>query len=519
MKNPQKFLKTLEEFFDERAMKYALYTILSQHLPMLGDGLKPVHRRLLYIMLTGNTLRYSKSAMIVGECMGRLHPHGDSSLYESLISLTNFDIGGNSLVDFQGNSGAPDMSENAAAMRYTEACASDFAKHVFSKYITETKRNYADTEDEPVTLACKLPLVLLKPLNGVAYSLNTLILPHSPVEALNGQIKILKAIRDKKNIPKITLYPELPWGGNIDVTDYKDGLGKIVSYAIIEEDSKKNQLLIRELSYQCDADKTIDNIQLAGVNRKTGKGKPIIPLSRDIDNDGKSGDVCLTLPLKKNADSEEVKYLLFKKARCKVTVGGLRPYVLTPKPEVFAISKLLEECTRKLVEFTSYELKVDIGKSRQILRRLRLKKTYVVKKIWKKVPKTRSLEDMHKMLSETLGEYLPKLKPITREDTSYVSSLPQTVLSNFDLKATKEKIKGVLAQINDLKYKLKNIENTCIDWIRVTKKKFFKGYKRKTGVVCLKCSGTKLTKGTKCGRCKGSGYEPKYKPSREEKKN
>ena len=222
---------------DGNFLAYASYVICDRAIPDLEDGLKPVQRRILHALHDRDDGRFIKVANIVGHTM-QYHPHGDASIADALVNLTNKRF----LIEGQGNFGNIYTGDSAAASRYIECRLTDLArKEVFNKDLTEFIPSYDGRNKEPVTLPCKLPLLLMLGAEGIAVGLSTRIFPHNFSELIEAQIAILQ----KK---PFKVLPDFQLGGLMDVTEYNDGMGRLRLRAVIEE-SKNNRLVIRELPH------------------------------------------------------------------------------------------------------------------------------------------------------------------------------------------------------------------------------------------------------------------------------
>src|SRR5574344_2262411 len=214
----------VQSMFENWFLDYASYAILDRALPDVGDGLKPVQRRILYSMYELEDGRYNKVANIVGNTM-KYHPHGDASIYGATVQLGQKEL----MIDTQGNWGNILTGDGAAAARYIEARLSKFALEVAFDYQTTTFHpSYDGRNHEPDTLPIKFPLLLAQGAEGIAVTLACIILPHNFNELIDCSINILQ------NKP-FTLYPDFITGGMIDVSKYNDGIrgGKLVVRAKI----------------------------------------------------------------------------------------------------------------------------------------------------------------------------------------------------------------------------------------------------------------------------------------------
>ena len=212
------FVKNL---FDKNFIEYASYVIRDRAIPDLEDGLKPVQRRILHTLFTVNDGYFKKVQYIVGRTM-EYHPHGDASIYGALVNLANKEL----FMDKQGNFGNKYTGDGASAGRYIECRINSVAKDflVTNKEITKFVPNYDGRSEEPEVYRSKLPLTLLIGAEGIAVGMSTKILPYNLKEVLDAEIKCLKG-------EKFEIYPDVSTGGLIDVSNYNDGNGKIVTRA------------------------------------------------------------------------------------------------------------------------------------------------------------------------------------------------------------------------------------------------------------------------------------------------
>ena len=205
-------LHSLPQMYRTWFLDYASYVILERAVPHIEDGLKPVQRRILYAMQLFENGHLHKVAKIVGQTMA-FHPHGDASINDALVQLGQKGF----LVDTQGNWGNTLTGDEAAAGRYIEAKLSSLALEVlFDSKLTEWKRTYDGTADEPVALPVRFPLLLAQGAEGIAVGLSSRIYPHNPKELLEAAIAYLRG-------ESFELYPDFPTGGLLDVDKYNDG--------------------------------------------------------------------------------------------------------------------------------------------------------------------------------------------------------------------------------------------------------------------------------------------------------
>lgn len=331
---------------EESYLDYAMSVIVSRALPDVRDGLKPVQRRILYTMKTmGITAgsKYKKSARIIGDCMGKYHPHGDSSIYAAMVRLAQDFAMRNTLVDGQGNFGSMD-GDPAAANRYTEARMTRLSEELLEDIEKETvpfRANYDGSEEEPVVLPGKFPNLLVNGNLGIAVGMATNLPPNNITEVLQAiQLVIKEPEADLDAIMDIVQGPDFPTGGIIYDREhikrtYATGRGSIIMRARTEmEESKsgKPRIVITEVPYQVNKATMVEKI--ADLVRD----KKIVGITDIRDESNKKG-IRVVIELKKDAHSKKILNQLFKYTQMQTNfpvnmialVDGLQPQVLNIK--------------------------------------------------------------------------------------------------------------------------------------------------------------------------------------------
>ena len=337
------FDKPLEDIMHESMMPFAEYVILDRALPRVEDGLKPVQRRILYSM---NELGitpdkpFKKCARIVGECLGKYHPHGDTSVYDALVRLAqDFNMSG-VLVEGQGNFGSVD-GDGAAAMRYTEARLSPLSMELLRDLDKETvsfSSNFDDTLKEPDMLPGRFPNLLVNGANGIAVGLATNIPTHNLAEVIDGTIcyingLIAKRKVDLSEIMKYIKAPDFPTGGELIADNmeeiYRTGRGKLLIRAVfhVEKEGDRKNIVFTELPYQVNKQALLRKISDNRDLKKAGY-EWIADIVDESDRDGTRA----VIKLKRDADVKQMVNLLFKQTDlCKsfgvnmVAIAGGKP--------------------------------------------------------------------------------------------------------------------------------------------------------------------------------------------------
>lgn len=338
----------IEDSMKASYLDYSMSVIVGRALPDARDGLKPVHRRILYAMndlSLSHRSPYKKSARVVGDVIGKYHPHGDNSVYDALVRMAQDFSMKEPLVDGQGNFGSVD-GDNAAAMRYTESRMTKYAEELLSDLEKDTVDfipNYDDSMTEPDVLPARVPNLLLNGSSGIAVGMATNMPPHRMDEIISALILRIddpeSTIEDM--IGKIK-GPDFPTGGIIfgrkGITDaYTTGRGRIKVRATthIEEKKSREVIVIDELPYQVNKSRIIENIaQLVRDKHLEG----ISEIRDESDRDG----MRVVIELKRDAMSEIVLNNLFKQTQMQVTFGIIMLAIENKEPKVFNLMELLD---------------------------------------------------------------------------------------------------------------------------------------------------------------------------------
>jgi len=338
----------IEESMKESYLDYSMSVIVGRALPDARDGLKPVHRRILYSMNElnlGHRSSYKKSARIVGDVIGKYHPHGDSAVYDALVRMAQEFSMRIPLVDGQGNFGSID-GDNAAAMRYTEARMTALSEELLSDIDKDTVDfipNYDDSMSEPSVLPSRVPNLLLNGSSGIAVGMATNIPPHRLSELIDAHIAYL----ENPDISTAQLMehlsgPDFPTGGVIFgkkgiIDAYETGRGriKIRAKTHIEQHKSKEAIIIDELPYQVNKAKLIESIA------HLVKEKQINGISEVRDESDRDG-IRVVIELKRDAMSEIVLNHLYKSTQLQVTFGIIMLAIVNKEPKILNLKSLID---------------------------------------------------------------------------------------------------------------------------------------------------------------------------------
>ena len=352
---------------------YAMSVIISRALPDVRDGLKPVQRRTLYDMYELG-IRYDrpyrKCARIVGDTMGKYHPHGDSSIYEALVVMAQDFKKGKILVDGHGNFGSIE-GDGAAAMRYTEARLEKLTQEVFladlDKNVVDFMPNFDETEKEPQVLPVKIPNLLVNGADGIAVGMATSIPSHNlgeVVDAVKAYIKNNDI--SVKGLMRYLKGPDFPTGGLVVNKDdllniYETGSGKLRLRGKVEVEKVKGgrqQLVITEIPYTmigANIGKFLNDVASLVETKKT---TDIV----DISNQSSKEGIRIVLELKKDADVENLTNMLYKKTRLEDTFGVNMLAVADGRPETLSLKQVIEHHVDFVFEVTTRKYKTLLGK-------------------------------------------------------------------------------------------------------------------------------------------------------------
>ena len=356
-------------------LEYSMSVIVARALPDVRDGLKPVQRRILFSMGEMNldpSKSYKKSARIVGDVMGKYHPHGDSSIYQAMVRMAqNFSMR-YMLVDGHGNFGSID-GDGAAAQRYTEARMSRLAVEMLAdidKNTVDFVPNYDENEKEPVVLPARIPNLLVNGSSGIAVGMATNIPPHNLAEVIDGVVKIIdnkvneNRETDVEELMECIKGPDFPTGANILGRSgiraaYKTGRGKILVRSeteIVSLPNGREKIVVTEIPYQVNKARLVEKIaDLARDKRIEGIA--------DILDESSGDDIKITIDLKKDANSNVVLNQLFKYTQLQESFGVIMLALVDGKPVVLNLKTMLEEFLKHQKEVVTRRTKFDLEKA------------------------------------------------------------------------------------------------------------------------------------------------------------
>ena len=353
-------------------LSYAMSVIISRALPDVRDGLKPVHRRIIFAMHKGGfdwTKQFRKSARIVGDVIGKYHPHGDQAVYDALVRMVQEFSMSLPLIDGQGNFGSID-GDPPAAMRYTEARLSKISQFLIDDIDKETivfRSNYDETEKEPTVLPAQYPNLLVNGAGGIAVGMATSIPPHNLGEVINGTLALIKNKEIKINeLMKHIPGPDFPTGGTIIGKDiikqgYKTGRGSFKIRGEISVENLKNgrdRIVITSIPYQ--VNKSILNEKIAELVRD----KKIEGI-RDIRDESNREGIRVAIDLRSNVEPETVKRQLYKYTSIESSFGFNTLAIVENKPKTCNLKDFLENFLKFREDIVIKRTKYDLNKAEE----------------------------------------------------------------------------------------------------------------------------------------------------------
>ena len=471
---------TMYDEMSSSYLSYAMSVIISRALPDIRDGLKPVHRRILYAMHKGGfdwSKQFRKSARIVGDVIGKYHPHGDQAVYDALVRMVQDFSMSLPLIDGQGNFGSID-GDPPAAMRYTETRLAKISQYLIEDIEKETvsfKSNYDETEYEPVVLPAQYPNLLVNGAGGIAVGMATSIPPHNLGEVIDGTLALIKNKDIKiKELMKFIPGPDFPTGGIIIGKDiikqgYKIGRGSFkIRGDIIVENLKngKDRLVITSIPYQIN--KSNLNERIAELVRE----KKIEGIS-DIRDESNREGIRVAIDLRRSIEPETVKRQLYKYTSIESSFSFNSLAIVDNKPKTCSLKDFLENFLRfrenVVIKKTKYDLKKSEDRA-HILIGLSVS-VENIDKVIKIIRSSKNPEDAKNSLLNTKWKIIKSSKLIKLVDNknykgSYNLSLDQ-VVSILELRLQKLTALG----INEIEIEIKKLAELIIKYKKIINSK------------------------------------------------
>jgi topoisomerase-4 subunit A len=447
-------------------LDYASYVILERAVPHLGDGLKPVQRRILHSMKRMDDGRFNKVANIVGHTM-QFHPHGDASIGDALVQMGQKDL----LIDTQGNWGNILTGSSAAAPRYIEARLSKFALDtVFNPKTTEWKMSYDGRNKEPITLPVKFPLLLAQGAEGIAVGLSSKILPHNFCEICDAAISYL-------HDQDFRLYPDFPTSGSIDVSKYNDGQrgGVLKVRAKIEKIDQKT-LVIREIPFS----KTSETLQ-DSIVKAIEKGKIKARKVEDLT----AANVEIQVHLAPGVSSDKTIDALYAFTDCEINISPNCCVIEDNKPKFLTISDVLRHSVDRTKDLIRQELEIRKNELLEQLHFQSLEKIFIEERIYKdkQFEQAPTIDAVCEHIDERLTPYYPSLvREVTKDDILKLLEIKMQRILKFNKDKADELMARLKAEIEDIERDLANLIEVTANWFQFLKDKYGKDHPRLTEI-------------------------------------
>ena len=447
-------------------LDYASYVILERAVPHLGDGLKPVQRRILHSMKRMDDGRYNKVANIVGHTM-QFHPHGDASIGDALVQMGQKDL----LIDTQGNWGNILTGSSAAAPRYIEARLSKFALDtVFNPKTTEWKMSYDGRNKEPITLPVKFPLLLAQGAEGIAVGLSSKILPHNFCEICDAAISYL-------HDQDFRLYPDFPTAGSIDVSKYNDGQrGGVVKVRAKIEKIDQKTLVIREIPFS----KTSETLQ-DSIVKAIEKGKIKARKVEDLT----AASVEIQVHLAPGVSSDKTIDALYAFTDCEINISPNCCVIEDNKPKFLTISDVLRHSVDRTKDLIRQELEIRKNELLEQLHFQSLEKIFIEERIYKdkKFEQAPNVDAVCEHIDERLTPYYPTLvREVTKDDILKLLEIKMQRILKFNKDKADELMARIKAEIEEIDRDLANLTEVTANWFQFLKDKYGKDHPRLTEI-------------------------------------
>ncbi|HDZ6534472.1 TPA: DNA topoisomerase IV subunit A [Staphylococcus aureus] len=467
---------SLEDVLGDRFGRYSKYIIQERALPDVRDGLKPVQRRILYAMYSsGNThdKNFRKSAKTVGDVIGQYHPHGDSSVYEAMVRLSQDWKLRHVLIEMHGNNGSID-NDPPAAMRYTEAKLSLLAEELLRDINKETVSfisNYDDTTLEPMVLPSRFPNLLVNGSTGISAGYATDIPPHNLAEVIQATLKYIDNPDITVNqLMKYIKGPDFPTGGIIQGIDgikkaYESGKGRIIVRSKVEEETLRNgrkQLIITEIPYEVNKSSLVKRIDELRADKKVDG---IVEVRDETDRTG----LRIAIELKKDVNSESIKNYLYKNSDLQISYNFNMVAISDGRPKLMGIRQIIDSYLNHQIEVVANRTKFELDNAEKRMHIVEglIKALSILEKVIELIRSSKNKRDAKENLIEVYE--------FTEEQAEAIVMLQLYRLTNTDIVALEGEHKELEALIKQLRHILDNHDallNVIKEELNEIKKKF-----------------------------------------------
>ena len=462
----------LNKMYQSWFLDYASYVILERAVPHIGDGFKPVQRRIMHSMKRMDDGRYNKVANIVGHTM-QFHPHGDASIKDALVQLGQKDL----LIDCQGNWGNIITGDDAAAGRYIEARLSKFALDVvFNPKTTEWKLSYDGRNKEPIALPVKFPLLLTQGAEGIAVGLNCKILPHNLNEICDAAIQYLHG-------EEFHLCPDFPTGGSIDVSRYNDGQrGGVVRVRAKIEKRDNKTLAITEIPYgKTTGTASKPSTFIESILKANEKGKIKIRNVEDLTADKAE----ILIHLTPGASSDKTIDALYACTDCEISISPNCCVIDEKKPCFLSVSDVLCRNVDTTLNLLKQERLIRRGELMEALHFATLEQIFIEERIYKdkQFENAKTMDAACEWIDERLTPWYPKMvREVTKDDILRLMEIKMARILKFNKDKAEENIARIKDEVKQIDKELANMVEVTCDWFRFIQEKYGKDHPRLTEI-------------------------------------
>ncbi len=453
----------VETLYKQNFLEYASYVIKDRAIPDIRDGFKPVQRRILHSLFEMDDGKFHKVANVVGNCM-KYHPHGDASIYSALVVLANKEV----FIEKQGNFGNVSTGDAASAARYIECRLLPFAKKIlYSPAITEYEESYDGRNREPVAFPSKIPVLLIQGAEGIAVGMATKILPHNFNEVLEAVISVLHG-------EPFQLFPDFIGGGFIDVSDYQDGLGKVLVRAKFDTSDSK-RIVIREIPFGT----TTESI-IASIENASRKGKIKIGSINDFTTE----TIEIEIKLSRNVHTKDVVDSLYAFTDCESSISINLLVIKDNMPVIMTVTEVIAYHAKHLLEVLRAELNVMEADLKDKIHARTLERIFIEERIYKDIEDKSTSETVRKAVIDGFIPYKKEIKrEVTEEDIERLLKIPIRRISLYDINKAKKEIEELKTRLKDIRYKLKNLTEYAVGFLEEVLKENKSRFKRKTEIT------------------------------------
>ena len=453
----------LDTLYQNNFIEYASYVVKDRAIPHIDDGLKPVQRRIIHALFEMDDGKFHKVANVVGQAM-KYHPHGDAAICAALVILANKNL----FIERQGNFGNIYTGDMASAARYIECRLTPLAREVlYNPELTQYQDSYDGRNEEPLVFPAKIPVLLAQGAEGIAVGMATRILPHNLVELLQAQVAYLE---DKP----FQLYPDFPTGGQVDVSEYDDGNGKVRVRARLDSRESK-RIVIRVIP-----DGTTTESLIASIEEAARKNKVKISSIYDYTAE----EVEIELKLARGVYAREVIDALYAFTDCEVSISTSLMLIDADKPDIKRVTSVLQHNVDRLVDILKVELQNEARRLQDRLHAKTLEQIFIANRIYKAIEEVSTAPRIPVVVLEGLEPFAADIdREVTREDVDALLTIPIRRISLYDLGKAEKEMQEIRERLREIETTLAAIIPYTIAFLERLLEKYGSEFPRKTEVV------------------------------------